>query len=461
MRVLAGIVGVVLVLTACGGAPATSVPLTSASSPPAASTSAQSPAPSALTAEEAWAEDLAQLDHAVRQFHPSPFTIHPESEWTAKLAELQTTLPTADPDQQFVQLASLVGLLDTHSSFTSSGLLHQYEVLLYRFADGWFVVRAKDPSLVGTRLVSIDGTSAADIEAALRPLVPADNESGRLDALEGPMSSVEFLHGAGIADDPNQATFVLARPDGTQVTAVVASTDQAAWEQELGIIGDLMGDAPEAVARRDEPVWTHLDKATKTFVLSFNDYEGGQLPAAIEAMTKALDDGSAKRVVLDMRYIRGGNGSLADPLIEALTSDARINRPGGLTVMTGRENVSAGTLVAATLDARTKATFVGEQTPARAANFLCDCHDIALAHSGFIVTVPTQWNNTGDTRDSVPPDVAYALKSTDFFAGKDPLLDAVMRRRPAVAGAVTLGDRAGDSRPGAISDSIRKTPGGP
>jgi hypothetical protein len=172
-----------------------------------------------------------------------------------------------------------------------------------------------------------------------------------------------------------------------------------------------------------------LDKKRSTFLISYNDYTDHDLPAAIEAMRSALDAKSADRVVLDMRYLRGGNSSLADPLISALTGDPRISRKGGLVVLIGRENVSAGTVVAAAIDKGTEATFVGEQTPARADNFLCECRDIQLTNSGFRVTVPTFTFHTGDPRDSIAPDVPMRLASADFFAGKDPVLDAVLDDR--------------------------------
>jgi hypothetical protein len=35
----------------------------------------------------------------------------------------------------------------------------------------------------------------------------------------------------------------------------------------------------------------------------------------------------------------------------------------------------------------------------------------------------------GDPRDSIPPDVPMKLASADFFAGKDPVLDAVLDDR--------------------------------
>jgi hypothetical protein len=424
MRSIAIFVSALLV-GACSGVPSASlVPPTAASPVAAASPIAPSASPS-LTPEAAWAEDLAFFDEAVRAHHPDPFAINPESAWVARLAALRTSLPTTEPDEQLVQLASLTGLLDTHS-WLDAKEVHAYGVLFYPFADGWWTIRATDPSLVGTRLVSIGGTPIEEIEAALRPLVPADNESGELDGLEGLLSFFEYLHGLGFVDDMAHPRYELASPDGTTIEVDPTTTDLRTWEEGLGIVGDLMGEAPEAVARRTEPVWWRLDEATKTFLLSYNDYEGGDLQGALDAMIAALHDDSADRVVVDLRYLRGGNGSLAQPLITALSSDPKVNEPGRLIVLIGRENVSAGTVVAAQLDRLTQARFVGEMTPARADNFLCECFEIHLPNSGYVAGVPTYTFGTGDPREAIAPDVPMALSAEDFFAGRDPVLDAVM-----------------------------------
>jgi hypothetical protein len=92
------------------------------------------------------------------------------------------------------------------------------------------VIRAKDPSLVGDRLLSIGGKDVADIEAALRPLVPADNESGELDGLQGLFSYAAFLHGAGIVGDRAKPGYALERPNGEAVTVDPSAVDVSAWE---------------------------------------------------------------------------------------------------------------------------------------------------------------------------------------------------------------------------------------
>ena len=105
---------------------------------------------------------------------------------------------------------------------------------------------------------------------------------------------------------------------------------------------------------------------------------------------------------------------------------ARINRDGGLTVLIGRENVSAGTVIVRMLEAETRALLVGEPTPARPDGFLCECIDVNLPNSRFVVTLPTFSFHTGDKRPEIAPAMPMALAAADFFAGRDPVLDGAL-----------------------------------
>lgn len=297
-----------------------------------------------------------------------------------------------------------------------------YGIYVYPFPEGWYVIGAIDEELVGRRLVSINGVSAEDLEGQFRHLVAYDNDSGALDAMQGLFSYVEWLHGAGIVTDIETPNYLLRATDGTELTPRLLAYQTGTWAEQLGILGGLIGDAPEAVARRGELIWTRVDRANDVVLVSVNSY--GPMGDAIAEMTAALDSGAADRVVVDMRYLRGGSGDIT--LVEALRDDPRINRPGGLTLLIGRENVSAGTDVAHWLDANTEALFVGEQTPARADGFRCECMEIRLPFSRHLVVIPTWVDHNGDDRDSIPPDVPMTLSAEDFFAGRDPVLDAAL-----------------------------------
>jgi hypothetical protein len=388
--------------------------------------------PTDTSAADPWAADLAYLDAQVRTLHPSPFAVHPEAEWVARLAELRQSLPSASDDERIVQLASLVALLDTHSSFDGltkpDGPLafHFYQLQLYGFDEGWFVVRANDPSIVGAQLLSIGGVPVADVVAKVSTLIPADNPSGKTNGLDNWLTAAEYLHGLGIVKDPAVPQFVFHTSNGEQITVNPGvSADELAWENDIDLASPPSGKAPEAIQRHGEAVWTRLDAATHTFLVSYNDY--GDLSAAITEMKAAFDSGGATRVVLDMRYLQGGNGSLANPLTSALTKDPRINQAGNLVVLIGRQNESAATELAAKLDHGTEAILVGEPTPAMADNFLCSCTELQLPYSGYTVQIPTTRSHNGDARDAVTPDVRIAPSAVAYFAGTDPVLESALQ----------------------------------
>jgi len=107
-----------------------------------------------------------------------------------------------------------------------------------------------------------------------------------------------------------------------------------------------------------------------------------------------------------------------------------VSPKGRLIVLTGRENVSVATLIDYEFDVHTNALLVGEATPARADNFRCDCYDIELEHSGIVVNVPTTMSHNGDMRAEIAPDIPMSLSSADFFAARDPVLDAAIAGLP-------------------------------
>ena len=251
--------------------------------------------------------------------------------------------------------------------------------------------------------------------------MPFDNENGFLLNGQSLFSNVEFLHGAGIIDDPESPEYVFELPDGSVQTPKLQILGEQARNDLLGVHGTLTGRAPEAVKRHLELSWWRQE-ADGVMLIAVNDY--GPQAEVIEALGDGLDAGTVERVVVDIRYMPGGSGDFA--LLDAIKSDPRVDREGALTVLIGRENASIATWIVREFDAHTEALLVGEPTPARADNFRCWCRDLTLPAFGATVTVPTEWLDLGDDRPEVPPDVEMLLSAEDFFAGRDPVLDAAI-----------------------------------
>ena len=79
--------------------------------------------------------------------------------------------PSLSRDELLVGVLRLIALLGPRNGHTGlfpgdpahTRELHLYPLRLYDFADGLYVVDAADASLVGSRLVAIDGTPVAKV----------------------------------------------------------------------------------------------------------------------------------------------------------------------------------------------------------------------------------------------------------------------------------------------------------
>ena len=94
------------------------------------------------------------MDEAVRNVHANAFDVVPKRVWAAQVQAAAEAFPGAAGDERAMLLARLAGLLDTHTQFLGPPEL-MYDVWFYRFADGMYVVAARDKSLLGARACSL------------------------------------------------------------------------------------------------------------------------------------------------------------------------------------------------------------------------------------------------------------------------------------------------------------------
>ncbi|MEO8273205.1 MAG: S41 family peptidase [Chloroflexota bacterium] len=382
-----------------------------------------------VTASDAWAKDLDFLDRQVREIHPDPWMNTPEAEWAARVTELKASIPSMSRRDAVVAVTELVALLDAHTGlFPEENGFEFYALKTYEFADGTYVVAAEDPTLVSSRLDSIGGMPIEAVHAALTPLVNHDNDSSLRWLRDWYLSVAEYLQAKGIVAELDHPAFQLTKPDGTKVSV---DPRRAALEdafEGLPIIGGIAGDSLEFVRRGvAEEIWWRVEPDAKAFLLTYSNI-GAPTAAALAAMDEALDSGAADRVIFDMRLSGGGNFQTATPIIDAFTSDPRINRTGGLTVLISRENASASNALAATLDLSTKALLIGEPTPT-GPNTIGGDRVVTLPNSGIKVHLPEYRILSqvfDDDRTAVTPDVAIDLTAADYFAGIDRVLQAAL-----------------------------------
>src|SRR4051812_10712303 len=132
-----------------------------------------------------WQEDLAVLRKEMPAHHANLFHEMTPTQFDSAINSITARLPTLARHQVIVELQKLDAMVgDGHSAVApwrdSAIAFHTLPIALYWFEEG-IIVRAADSahsSLLGARIVAINGTPVDTVTTRIRPLVSHDNEMG-------------------------------------------------------------------------------------------------------------------------------------------------------------------------------------------------------------------------------------------------------------------------------------------
>jgi hypothetical protein len=390
------------------------------------------------------ADDVRLLMERIRTAHPDPFHATPEPAFEAAADQFAARADGLTPDQLLVELmrfSCLLGERDGHSGIfpldsAHRRVLHLFPLYLYKFSDGLFVVAAPGrESLVGSKVLALDGISADELERQVRPLVPRDNESTRDDRFMSFLLTAEVLHGLGLRAGTGPAAFTLQRRGAAAQQVTLAPVTASAY---LRLMHPLFPSFVYALPKRPQPLYlrrrgedhyvTTVDRGRVVFV-GYNLTLGSAGPEARRVLQLARQR-KVRRVIVDVRLNPGGDNHTYTPLLAALRSKA-VNRPGRLVVLISRSTFSAAANFITDVERRTRAVFVGE-TSGGAPNIYGDATGVNLPFAGVTVRVATtywQKSSAADTRVGIEPRVRVPLSSTAFFRNRDPVLAAGLAYR--------------------------------
>lgn len=366
--------------------------------------------------------DVAVLLRHIEAVHPNPWHAASEREFKAAARRLDSRFARLSRDEQLVELMRLMALLgerDGHSGIfpldeTHDRPLHLYPLRLYEFSDGFFVVDTVDrPDLVGARLLSIGGRPVEEVARAVRPLVPRDNGLSRRARLAQHLVVVEILRGLGFENHRFEFNRGAVTLEPVAAPVYANAFEDLAWHPMIPQ-GTPHTRPSQSVSKRGDAVYLAYD-------VTLGDTS--DLAAEVVRRSRVAD-----RVVLDVRRNPGGDNGTYRPLLAALT---RLRVP--LFVLIGRTTFSAAANFITELErARDDVVFVGEPSGG-APNQYGDPVPVALPTTGWTVHVAhVYWEKSrpDDPRIAIEPDMAVELASSDFFAGRDSVLTASLRRAP-------------------------------
>lgn len=388
-----------------------------------------------LTPEQ-WREDLAYLVAQLPKRHVDPFTKITRERWEEQARALDERIPTLEAHEVAVGFAALVASIgDAHTVAYAGSVAPGFgslPVRLFWFADGPHVAAATagNEALLGLRLTRVGTTPIDEAAGRVATTLAAENDALFKSGVAQTLTTPEVLHALGLTDSPLEASLGFEGPAGAvdATLARVADAKGAAWVRWPDHAG-----APTPLAR-SKPLshyWSAMDVSSGVYFIQYNRCQDAPDETVSEFVSRALgeiDGREPRAVVVDLRYNGGGSSRLLRPLISGLRERERLNHPDRLFVLIGRQTFSSALMNAVEFRQRTRATLVGEPTGGKP-NHFGETKTFALPNSGMSVQHSTKYFKQQEKdEDALSPDVRVEARAADFGAGRDPVMEEVVRR---------------------------------
>jgi len=398
-------------------------------------------APAQLPRDQAWREDIAffarefparQLDFA---------KLYPRQRFDRDLDAITRSIATATDADIVLALMRLVASAHvghTYLRAPTDGALafHRLPLGFQWFADGLAVTAATDPyrAALGLRVTAIGTLSPERLEAAIAPFIAYEDDAWLRQQSQTFMVMEDVLRAAGQVDADGRVAVSVARADGTTMTLRVTTmpwSDRAPLVAAVAALGLPIG---PALVQSTRYYRYEILPATKTLYVRYSKCaDDPQQPFATFAkeLFSIVDANptAIERVVIDLRANGGGNSTVIKPLLDGLRARRSLTAAGRLFTLVGPATFSSGLLAAIDLRHDLKAIAIGER-PGEKLNSYGEVRPLTLPHSRLLLQYSTKYFAlVKDATAGFEPDVVVRTTIGDWLAGRDPVLDAAVKRR--------------------------------
>jgi hypothetical protein len=417
-----------------------------------------------------WRQDLDQIAKELKSVHPNAFTITGKLSFQRQLEDLKYALPKLTEEQRVVQAMRIVASIgDGHTYLqpdgTDFGLW--YPIRIYQFSDGYFVTSAHKSvaDLAGAQILQIAGQPADRVINEARRLLGADNALGAEERLF-PVHNALLMKGLGFADSNGALVLRFKARDGNtfeRVLPPLKTSDPHVlksrgslfdWAFRSEVFGPPIGTREDWIAaykRLPASAFTVSDPSRPPHLINRSAFVAQPLPkyqtffiqtrgvndsfvADFQAALQQIDVLRPRRVIIDLRFNIGGDGSEVEAVIQEFIRRSAKPPWQELYVVTGRKTFSAGVIAAAAFMEHMDVTIVGEPMGA-ALNHYGDPVSFELPATGLRLKVSTTLHHLEDSKDTALPydtgpfarvDVPAVFSFDEYANGKDPAVDPIL-----------------------------------
>lgn len=386
--------------------------------------------------EARWRHDIDFLVEEARRLHASFAREAHSAEFAAAAESLKAAVASLPDRQIVVGMQRLVVLLrDGHSVVAPPAGGRALPVDFYWFSDGLFVVNGVEGGRrwIGSRVLRF-GTRAVDsVLADLPAYVSRDNPMGVRWIGPTLLANLDYLQALGGTSDPDRAALTLRDRDGAVREVVLEGVALRPRPKLVPPFGDTAR-APLFLKQVGTPYWFTPLPGAAAIYFQFNQVanqpRGEPLADFAPRLRDAVRDPAVRNLIVDVRHNNGGNSYLYPPLLRVFSYFEESDPGRRIFYLAGRNTFSAAQNFSTNVERLTRAVFVGEPTGSSPRFTGEGAIWFELPFSRTRASISNwyhQFTFWSDTRLWIAPDVPVDLSSADYFAGRDPALEAVLQ----------------------------------
>ena len=392
-----------------------------------------------------WQADLRFLQQTVHKDYSFLFRKITKDEFDASVEKLYKEIPSLTETEILAGFARIVSSFKyghTNIGWRESPVkYHVAPVNFYWFSDGIFVEGAdtKYSSIVGAKLVKVEGVPVKEALAGIKPLVPVENEQYfkgyGLDFLTIP----EALHAQKVSKQLKTKITYTFEKEGKTFDQAVEALEAFRLPRQYGFVKPNenwisvrdQSSTPNYLKELDKIYYYEYFPGSKTVYVRQSQVQDERSETIAQFYKKVfdfIDKNEVERLVIDVRLNGGGNNYKNKPIVTGIIESRKINQAGKLFVIIGRRTFSACQNLVNELHNYTNAVFVGEPT-AENMNFYGDTRRVDLPKTKLPVFLSFAWwqdKPQWENDDWLAPQVAVDMSFDDYKNNRDPSLEACL-----------------------------------
>jgi hypothetical protein len=398
-----------------------------------------------------WKEDMKYLVDALEARHPNPWHAASRESFVATLGAPypEGLAPDELAEARGARVAqALASIGEAHTRLVPQAEFDRVlPVGLSRGSGGFYVVAvgvARDEadsspseySLLGGRVVSVNGVPAAEAFASLAPFCSAENALALLDQEAMLFQHRGILAAAGLVQRGAASALVEVERGGERIARALAFASRSGGELAALAYKDVFeysGVEPPLAAGRGDPYWHAMIPGTGAMLLQYNQCANMKDKSFKDYCAELFEDIrtlAPERLIIDLRNNGGGDSNLFTREFLPRIKASRLNEKGRLYALIGPRVMSSGVFAAVELRTQARAILVGEGTGEGSTHYGYTGY-FSLPRSGLAIMHSTRlWKLVpGDDSSEMTPDIMVPKDLEAMLAGRDPCLEAALAAR--------------------------------